>query len=107
MVCIAVDLICNSYSAFHLYVIRLDLESVGNTHRKIFESLRDDNMMVNLHYIPVHMQPFYKAMGFRVGDFPESEKYYSEAISLPMFPNLSEEDQDKVVKVLSSIVLKN
>ena len=53
------------------------------------------------------MQPFYKAMGFRVGDFPESEKYYSEAISLPMFPNLSEEDQDKVVKVLSSIVLKS
>ena len=77
------------------------------SHKEVFDNLRSHGIGVNLHYIPVHMQPFYKAMGFRVGDFPESEKYYSEAISLPMFPNLSEEDQDKVVKVLSSIVLKN
>ena len=77
------------------------------SHKEVFDKFRSSGIAVNLHYIPVHMQPFYKAMGFRVGDFPESEKYYSEAISLPMFPNLSEEDQDKVVKVLSSIVLKN
>jgi dTDP-4-amino-4,6-dideoxygalactose transaminase len=73
----------------------------------VFEELRANNIAVNLHYIPVHMQPYYKDMGFRCGDFPESEQYYEEAISLPMYPGLSESDQDKVVKVLaSSLVLK-
>lgn len=97
----------NAYSGFHLYIIRLQLDKIMLSHKEVFEKFRSSGIAVNLHYIPVHMQPFYKAMGFRVGDFPESEKYYSEAISLPMFPNLSEEDQDKVVKVLTSIVLKN
>jgi dTDP-4-amino-4,6-dideoxygalactose transaminase len=53
----------------------------------------------------VHLQPHYSAMGFQLGDFPESEKYYSEAISLPMYPNLSEDDQDRVVEVLTSLLV--
>ena len=88
------------YSSFHLYVIRLDLESIGVTHRQVFESLRDNNIMVNLHYIPVHLQPFYENMGFSKGDYPEAEKYYSEAISIPLYPSLSFEDQDFVVNCL-------
>jgi UDP-4-amino-4,6-dideoxy-N-acetyl-beta-L-altrosamine transaminase len=95
----------NSYSGFHLYIIRLHLDKIMLSHKEVFDKLRSSGIAVNIHYIPVHMQPFYKAMGFRVGDFPESEKYYSEAISLPMFPSLSEEDQDKVVEVLGSIVI--
>lgn len=97
----------NSYSGFHLYIIRLHLDKIMLSHKEVFDKLRSSGIAVNIHYIPVHMQPFYKAMGFRVGDFPESEKYYSEAISLPMFPSLSEEDQDKVVEVLGSIVIQS
>jgi dTDP-4-amino-4,6-dideoxygalactose transaminase len=97
----------NTYSGLHLYIIRLRLDRISLGHKEVFDKLRANGIGVNLHYIPVHMQPFYKSMGFKVGDFPESEKYYSEAISLPMYPNLSEEDQDKVVEVLGSIVSKN
>lgn len=88
------------YSSFHLYVIRLDLDVIDVTHRQVFESLRDNNIMVNLHYIPVHLQPFYENMGFSKGDYPEAEKYYSEAISIPLYPSLSFEDQDFVVNCL-------
>jgi UDP-4-amino-4,6-dideoxy-N-acetyl-beta-L-altrosamine transaminase len=96
----------NTYSGFHLYIIRLRLDKIMLSHKEVFDNMRSHGVGVNLHYIPVHMQPFYKEMGFRIGDFPESEKYYSEAISLPMFPNLTEEDQEKVVEVLSSLVIK-
>ena len=88
------------YSSFHLYVVRLNLERIGVTHRKVFESLRDNNIMVNIHYIPIHLQPFYQNMGFSEGDYPEAEKYYSEAISIPLHPSLSFEDQDFVVDCL-------
>ena len=90
----------DSYSAFHLYVIRLKLDKIGRTHRDVFESLREQGIGVNLHYIPVHTQPYYKAMGFNDGDFPQAEKYYSEAISIPMFPALKESEQDYVVECL-------
>lgn len=91
----------DSYSGLHLYVVRLQLNSVGNGHREIFESLREQRIGVNLHYIPVHTQPYYLRMGFRIGDFPEAERYYAEAISLPMFQTMSQEQQDTVVDALS------
>jgi len=90
----------DSYSGLHLYVIRLQLERIGKTHRQVFDSLRDRGIGVNLHYIPVHTQPYYQQMGFRVGDFPEAERYYAEAISLPMFQTLSEAQQDEVTAAL-------
>ena len=96
----------DTYSGLHLYVIRLNLDEIWMSHKQVFAELRANGIGVNLHYIPVHMQPYYKTMGFKVGDFPESEKYYSEAISLPMFPNLTEDDQNRVVDVLASIVAK-
>jgi dTDP-4-amino-4,6-dideoxygalactose transaminase len=92
----------NTYSGLHLYVIRLQLDKISATHKQVFEELRVNQIAVNLHYIPVHIQPYYKAMGFRYGDYPNSEQYYKEAISLPMYPGLSQSDQDKVVKVLTS-----
>lgn len=88
------------YSGLHLYVVRLKLDQITSTHRQVFESLREQGVGVNLHYIPIHTQPYYQAMGFRVGDFPEAESYYHEAISLPMFPTMTEEQQNKVVSVL-------
>ena len=89
-----------SYSAFHLYVIRLQLDTIGTGHRQVFEYLRDREILVNLHYIPVHTQPYYRQFGFKKGDYPEAEQYYREAISIPMHPLLSIEDQDRVVGAL-------
>ncbi|MDI3515232.1 MAG: hypothetical protein PWP40_2461 [Rhodocyclaceae bacterium] len=90
----------DSYSGLHLYVIRLQLDQIGKTHRQVFDSLREQGIGVNLHYIPVHTQPYYQQMGFKVGDFPEAERYYAEAISLPMFQTMSEAQQDLVVAAL-------
>ena len=94
----------NSYSGLHLYVIRLKLDEINLSHKEVFQSLRFNGIAVNLHYIPVHIQPFYKSIGFKFGDFPEAEKYYAEAISLPMYPDLSENDQAKVVDTLASLL---
>jgi len=68
----------------------------------VFAKLRANNIGVNVHYIPVHTQPYYVDMGFKLGDFPVSESYYSKAISLPMFPQLSFDNQDMVVAALKS-----
>ena len=94
----------DSYSGLHLYVIRLQLNKIGKTHRQVFELLREKGIGVNLHYIPVHTQPYYQAMGFKAGDFPQAESYYSEAISLPMFQTLSDQDQDHVIAVLREVL---
>lgn len=90
----------DSYSGLHLYVTRLQLDQIDKSHRQVFEALREQGIGVNLHYIPVHTQPYYQRMGFRAGDFPESERYYAEAISLPMYPAMSKDQQDQVVKDL-------
>lgn len=89
-----------SYSARHLYVVRLKLDQIDTTHRQVFERLREQGIGVNLHYIPVHTQPYYQRLGFQPGDFPRAEAYYAEAISLPLYPGLSEAQQNKVVATL-------
>jgi UDP-4-amino-4,6-dideoxy-N-acetyl-beta-L-altrosamine transaminase len=95
-------------SGMHLYVIRLKLDASGRvrgqSHRRIFEGLRAAGIGVSLHYIPVHMQPYYRSLGFAEGDFPEAERYYREAISLPMYATLSNEEQDRVVAVLRGVL---
>lgn len=95
----------DSYSGLHLYVIRLQLNKIKKTHRQVFEELREAGIGVNLHYIPVHTQPYYQAMGFKKGDFPEAERYYEEAISLPMFSTMTELQQDEVARVLNKVLV--
>ena len=95
----------DTYSGLHLYVIRLEIDKISRTHRQVFEALRKKGIGVNLHYIPVHTQPFFQRMGFGLGDYPEAERYYAEAISLPMYPGLSEDQQDKVVSALKTAIL--
>ena len=90
----------DGYSALHLYVIRLQLDKIQKTHLQVFESLRAKIISVSLHYIPVHTQPYYQNMGFKVGQFPEAERYYAEAISIPMYPIMFEAQQDYVVSCL-------
>ena len=94
----------DSYSGLHLYVVRLQLDKLKQTHRQVFEALREKGIGVNLHYIPVHTQPYYQCMGFKPVDFPESQSYYAQAISLPMYQTLTEEQQDQVVAVLKSVL---
>jgi UDP-4-amino-4,6-dideoxy-N-acetyl-beta-L-altrosamine transaminase len=93
----------DTYSARHLYVIRVEDGAATRPHREIFEHLRSRGIGVNLHYIPVHMQPYYERMGFKPGQFPNAEQYYREAISLPLFPTMSLEQQDEVVACLSEV----
>ena len=91
----------DTYSGLHLYVIRLALKNIHLTHRCVFDELRMAGIGVNLHYIPVHTQPYYQAMGFKLGDFPDAEEYYEEAISLPLFHTMTDAQQDEVVRVLT------
>lgn len=94
----------DSYSGLHLYVIRLQLDQIQKTHRQVFESLREQGIGVNLHYIPVHMQPHYERMGFAPTDFPQAQVYYQEAISIPMFQTMTDEQQDEVIAALRTAV---
>lgn len=90
----------DSYSGLHLYPIRLQLDKILKTHHQVFESLREQGIGVNLHYIPVHTQPYYQNMGFHPNDFLQAQAYYHEAISLPMYQALTDEQQDRVVAAL-------
>lgn len=93
-------------SAWHLYVVRLQLARIKRSRREAFDALRAAGIGVNVHYIPVHLQPYYRELGFAEGDFPEAERYYAEAISLPLFPLLSEAQQDQVVEQLRRLLLE-
>jgi len=92
----------DSYSAMHLYVVRLRLDEIKASHREVFERLRVNGIGVNLHYIPVYHHPYYARQGFKATDFPEAERYYSEAISLPLFPALTQDQQLEVVRLLGT-----
>lgn len=95
----------DTYSGLHLFVIRLKVDEISLTHKQVFDALRENGIGVNLHYIPVHTQPYYQSMGFSDGDYPESENYYKEAISLPMFHSMTIEQQDQVKVVLEKVLL--
>jgi UDP-4-amino-4,6-dideoxy-N-acetyl-beta-L-altrosamine transaminase len=94
----------DSCSAKHLYVIRLNLTEIDKTHLQVFESLRSAEIGVNLHYIPIYRQPYYKQFGFYPESYPEAERYYAEAISLPMFPRLTVEQQNRVILALEAAI---
>lgn len=90
----------SSYSAYHLYIIRLQLDKIKTSHLEVFSFLRNQGVGVNLHYIPVHTQPYYQRLGFSTGDFPEAEKYYQEAMSLPLFTRIKKDEQVYIVNML-------
>lgn len=94
----------DTHSAWHLYVLRLQLDAVRASHRAVFDAMRASGVGVSLHYIPVYRQPYYRALGFTAGYCPNAEAYYAEAISLPMFPGLTDDDLGVVVGSLRAAV---
>jgi UDP-4-amino-4,6-dideoxy-N-acetyl-beta-L-altrosamine transaminase len=95
----------DSYSALHLYPIQIKLDKIKRTHYEVFQALRENDIGVNIHYIPVHTQPYYENMGFKKGDYPNTESYYKSTISIPMFQGLTIEMQDEVVNVLKQVLV--
>lgn len=93
----------DTYSGRHLYIVRLPAGAMKTSHREVFERMRAEGIGVNLHYIPVYRQPYYERLGFKPEDFSRSERYYAEAITLPIYPGLTEEQQDYVVRQLMAL----
>ncbi len=91
-------------SSRHLYVIRLQSQFMGSEHKQVFEALRAQGIGVNLHYIPIHLQPYHRARLKQTPQFPEAERYYAEAISLPLYADLSLADQDRVIASLGKVL---
>lgn len=87
-------------SAWHLYAIEIDDSRTNRKRVAVFSALRAAQIGVNVHYIPIHTQPHYAALGFKQGDFPAAERFYARAISLPLFPTMSPQQQDNVVSTL-------
>jgi UDP-4-amino-4,6-dideoxy-N-acetyl-beta-L-altrosamine transaminase len=94
----------NSSSSWHLYAIQLDVYTAKVDRGTAFRQMREAGIGVNVHYIPVHTQPYYRQLGFKPGDFPVAEAYYRHAITLPLHPGMSETDQDRVIDTLRSIL---
>jgi UDP-4-amino-4,6-dideoxy-N-acetyl-beta-L-altrosamine transaminase len=93
-----------SYSGLHLYVIRVNFSQAKLTRNELYRKMREAGVGVNVHYIPVHTQPYYQQLGFNQGDFPQAERYYEEALTLPMFPDMSVSEQQKVIDTLRSLL---
>jgi dTDP-4-amino-4,6-dideoxygalactose transaminase len=89
----------DNYSSYHLFIIRLDNRSI---RRKTFDTLKSNGVGVNVHYIPIYWQPFYREKGFSKGYCPNAESFYNSIITLPLFPDLTVQEQDQVVKLLRS-----
>jgi len=88
----------DSYSSYHLYLIKLASLEDKNEHRRVYNALHKDGILVNLHYIPVYRQPYYEKLGFKEGYCPEAEKYFSSTISIPIYTSLLDEQQDQVIE---------
>ena len=97
----------HSLSSVHLYVVKIDKNKTNLTRRHVFNKLKSKNIMTNVHYIPIHMQPYYRKLKFKIGDFPVCEEYYKYALSLPMYPGLKLKEQKKVIEVLKKIFNKS
>lgn len=95
----------NVKAVYHIYVIQLRLEKLKAGRQAVFEALREKNIGVNVHYIPVHLHPFYRRkFGYKKGDYPRAEGYYERAITLPIFPRMSDEDVERVIETVKKVI---
>jgi UDP-4-amino-4,6-dideoxy-N-acetyl-beta-L-altrosamine transaminase len=93
----------NCYSAYHLYIVLL-ADDNATRHKEIISKLRECNILAHVHYIPIHTQPYYQKLGFCVGDYPNAESYYQRAITLPLYPELSNDDQQYIINTIISFL---
>jgi UDP-4-amino-4,6-dideoxy-N-acetyl-beta-L-altrosamine transaminase len=91
-------------SSYHLYVVRLKLDKLARSKSEIFRALQDRGIGVQVHYIPVHTQPYYQSLGFKWGDYPIAEAYYAETMSLPIHYDLTHEEQDYIIQTLKEVI---
>lgn len=92
-------------SCFHLYAVQIDFDAIGKNRVQVMAELRERGIGTQIHYIPVHTQPFYKkTFGYKEGDYPNAEKYYGQELSLPLYPGLSDGDVDKVIAVVKEVI---
>ncbi|WP_096199090.1 UDP-4-amino-4,6-dideoxy-N-acetyl-beta-L-altrosamine transaminase [Bacillus sp. FJAT-45350] len=97
--------LANCQSNWHLYIIRLDLEQLKIGRKEIFEALQKENIGINVHYIPVYLQPYYQKLGYKKGICPNAEKLYAEIITLPLFPGMSDSDVRDVIKAVLKVII--
>jgi UDP-4-amino-4,6-dideoxy-N-acetyl-beta-L-altrosamine transaminase len=95
----------DAISSWHIYVLRVDFGQVQTTKKELFTKMKKKGIVLNMHYIPVHTQPYYKGLGSQEGDFPVSEKYYTEAFTLPLYYSLTDKEQDIIVDALKTCLL--
>lgn len=93
-----------NFSTFHLFVVRIQLSQAKLAQKKIFQGLLNEGIKVNLHYTPIHLQPYYQALGFKRGDYPEAESFFGQALSLPVFPKLSKLQQRTIIKTFNRLI---
>ena len=94
----------NTVPSWHIYIVQVDFSEIGKTKVQVFQEMKERGIVLNLHYIPVHRQPYYEKLGFCKGDFPDSEQYYDVAFTLPLYYSLMEEQQDRVVESLRDVI---
>lgn len=94
----------DTFSSYHLYIVKLNSGNKAD-RKRVFDYLRENGIGVNVHYIPIHLQPYYRRLGFQEGQFPEAEKFYRSAISIPLHANLTEEEQDFIVARMTEVVV--
>ena len=90
--------------SWHLYIVRVDFNRLTKTKKQVLEEMKAQGVALNLHYIPVHTQPYYKLLGFQLGDFPASERFYEEAFTLPLYVGLTDEEQKTVIETLGKVL---
>jgi len=91
-------------SAWHLFIIRLNTGCLRVDRRQVFEALKAENIGVNVHYIPVYLQPYYRDLGYSEGDCPRAEELYSDMMTLPLFPSMTEQDVSDVIEAVNKVI---
>ena len=91
--------------SWHLYIVRIDFDRVHKTKQQIFAKMREKGIALNLHYIPVHTQPYYEALGFHAEDCPAAVEYYREALTLPLYPSMTDAEQEMAARALREVLI--
>src|SRR5699024_2717230 len=97
----------SSDSSWHLFVIQIKSDLLSINRKAFFDKLREANIGVNVHYIPVHLQPYYQKLGYKQGDYPNAEALYKNIITLPLFPTMTSQDVQHVIDTVKEIVLEH